>query len=111
MKESVALAGFPAPASGRRALREPRSRWSPAGHRFRISISTSYWPLAWTSPEPLRIKLFNKSSTVHIPVREPRAGDLSLAPFGEPCGAPPIRKRVDAGPHRNWDEKIPRDLV
>lgn len=74
----------------------------PVGHRLRISISTSYWPLAWTSPEPVRIKLFNKSSTVHIPVREPRAGDSSLAPFGEPCGAPPIRKRVDVGPHRNW---------
>ena len=24
----------------------------PAGHRIRLSLSTSYWPLAWPPPEP-----------------------------------------------------------
>jgi len=81
----------------------------PAGHRLRISISTSYWPLAWTSPEPVRIRLYNQSSTICIPVRKDRAGDASLAPFGEPCGAPPLRKRVVSKPHRNW--LVHRDLA
>jgi putative CocE/NonD family hydrolase len=74
----------------------------PAGHRLRISISTSYWPLAWPSPKPVRITLFNERSTILIPVREPRAEDGSLAVFGEPCGAPPMQKHVEEGPHRNW---------
>lgn len=74
----------------------------PAGHRLRISISTSYWPLAWPSPEPVRINLFNRNSTIRVPVREPRANDPLLSLFGEPRGAPPLRRRVEEGPHRNW---------
>jgi hypothetical protein len=74
----------------------------PAGHRLRISISTSYWPLAWPSPAPVRISLYNKDSAIRLPVREPRDSDRSLAPFGEPCGAPPMQSTVEQGPHRNW---------
>jgi putative CocE/NonD family hydrolase len=74
----------------------------PAGHRLRVSISTSYWPLAWPPPVPFRLTLFNKDSRIRIPVREPRDEDRLLKPFGEPRGAPPPRKRVDSAPHRNW---------
>ncbi len=74
----------------------------PAGHRLRISLSTSYWPLAWPSPESARITLYTENSRITVPVREPRAEDDALRPFGEPCGAPPIRKRVLQAPHRNW---------
>lgn len=74
----------------------------PAGHRVRISVSTSYWPLAWPSPEPVRVVLYNSSSTVRMPIREPRDEDGLLRPFGEPLGAPPLRKNVLEAPHRNW---------
>jgi putative CocE/NonD family hydrolase len=74
----------------------------PAGHRLRISVSTSYWPLAWPSPEPVRLTLFNASSRVRIPVRGASTADEYLRPFGEPAGAPPLRTRVDVGPRRNW---------
>ncbi len=74
----------------------------PAGHRLRISISTSYWPLAWPPPKSVRLTLFNENSTISVPVREPRDEDRLLTPFDEPRGAPPMRKRVDKAPHRNW---------
>jgi len=74
----------------------------PAGHRLRISLSTSYWPLAWPSPEPVTITLYNANSRVRVPVRAPRDEDDALVPFGEPRGAPPLRKRIVKGPHRNW---------
>ena len=74
----------------------------PAGHRLRISLSTSYWPLAWPAPEAATITLYIENSRIRVPVRTPRPEDNELAPFGEPRGAPPINKRIVKGPHRNW---------
>ena len=41
----------------------------PAGHRLRLSLSTSYWPLAWPSPKPARLTVFTGVSTLELPVR------------------------------------------
>ncbi|MHA6262836.1 CocE/NonD family hydrolase [Arenibacterium sp. CAU 1754] len=44
----------------------------PAGHRIRVAVSTSYWPLLWPAPEAAIIGLSNGS--LSLPVR-PTAGD------------------------------------
>ncbi|MEJ2699936.1 MAG: CocE/NonD family hydrolase, partial [Desulfuromonadales bacterium] len=44
----------------------------PPGHRFRISLSTSYWPLAWAPPSPVRLTIFTGLSRLILPVRAPR---------------------------------------
>ncbi len=36
----------------------------PAGHRLRVAISTSYWPLVWPSPSPTTATLFGGSVSV-----------------------------------------------
>src|SRR5262249_12691889 len=41
----------------------------PAGHRLRVSVSTSYWPIAWPSPHPVRLTLYAGSSRIRLPVR------------------------------------------
>ena len=63
-----------------------------AGHRVRLSVSTTYWPWMWPHPEPVVLGLIcGDGSFVDLPVRLPRPEDASLAPFGppeHPPGAP-----------------------
>ena len=54
----------------------------PVGHRFRISLSTSYWPLAWAPPRPVRLTIITGLSRLVLPVRVAAdAGDKLLKPF------------------------------
>ncbi|MGZ6346500.1 MAG: CocE/NonD family hydrolase, partial [Anaerolineales bacterium] len=60
-----------------------------AGHRWRVAISPTYWPHAWPSPAAVRLTIYTgDASRLILPVRSPDPLDKSLAPFGEPEGAP-----------------------
>jgi uncharacterized protein len=77
-----------------------------AGNRLRVSISTTYWPLVWPSPEPVTLTIFTGASRLELPVREPRAEDRKLRPFSESEGAEPLAKtyhRPSKG--RRWIER------
>jgi len=81
----------------------------PRGHRLRLSLSTSYWPLAWAPPERVRLTLFPQESALHLPVRPPRDEDTQLADFPAPEAAPSIdTTRLEPG-HHNW--YVHRDLA
>lgn len=81
----------------------------PAGHRLRLSLSTSYWPIAWPSPEPVRLTVLTANSHFELPCRTPRAADEALRPFGPPTGArPPAIEQVEEG-HHTW--RVLRDLA
>src|SRR5699024_9762533 len=81
----------------------------PAGHRLRLSISTSYWPLAWLPPEPFRLFVTMGSSTLTLPVRKHNTADERLPAFASPEGAEPApARRLEPGNH-NWYLK--RDLA
>ena len=63
----------------------------PAGHRLRLAVSTSYWPIAWPSPAPATVTVQGGSSVLRLPVRPPdAAADAGLAPFAEPEGSAPV---------------------
>jgi putative CocE/NonD family hydrolase len=47
----------------------------PKGHKLRVSISTSYWPLIWPSPEPVALTVTAGASFIDLPVRTPRRGE------------------------------------
>jgi putative CocE/NonD family hydrolase len=49
----------------------------PQGHRLRLSLSTSYWPLVWPPPEPVRLTIYSGASTLSLPVRRSGALDES----------------------------------
>jgi hypothetical protein len=67
----------------------------PAGHRWRIAISPTYWPWAWPSPEPVTLSLFTGSGCqLFLPVRLPREEDSDLVQFAEPEGASPLKAAV-----------------
>ncbi|MCY1157420.1 MAG: peptidase [Citricoccus sp.] len=81
----------------------------PAGHRLRLSVSTSYWPLAWPSPEAATVTLTTGSSQLLLPVRPPRDEDAQLRAFGEPETAEPLEvTETDPGEH-HW--RVSRDLA
>nr|WP_220139491.1 CocE/NonD family hydrolase [Nocardia sp. GTS18] len=81
----------------------------PPGHRIRLSVSSSYWPLAWPSPEPVMLTINTGTSTLTLPQRAPRAEDATLRPFGEPEAAPAApATHVEPGQH-HW--KVERDLA
>jgi hypothetical protein len=62
----------------------------PAGHRLRLAVSTSYWPLAWPAPVPTTLTLYAGASTLDLPVRTPRPEDETLRPFEAPEAAPSL---------------------
>jgi len=81
----------------------------PAGHRLRLSLSTSYWPLAWPPPEPVQLTVFTGASRLELPVRPPRAEDAELPAFAEPEGAVPLARSMIEPAHHNW--RVIRDLA
>ncbi len=61
------------------------------GRRWRVAVSSTYWPHAWPSPLPVRLTLTTGDACrLVLPVREPGGLDAALAPFAEPEGAPPM---------------------
>jgi len=64
----------------------------PAGHRIRLALSTTYWPMIWPSPE--KATLLISGSTLDLPVRPPRATDALLSPLPGPESAPPEKPTI-----------------
>jgi uncharacterized protein len=71
----------------------------PAGHRIRIAVSTSYWPIAWPSPAAVILTLRTGNSALYLPVRPPSPDDDRLRPFEPPAAA--------AGPGRKTLRELP----
>ncbi|MBD3225290.1 MAG: CocE/NonD family hydrolase [Caldithrix sp.] len=73
-----------------------------AGHRIRVAVSTSYWPLAWPSPEPVKLQVHTGQSCVQLPVRPPRQSDESLRDLGTPKQARGVASELIAPAERYW---------
>ena len=85
------------------------SQLFPTGHRLRLSLSTSYWPLAWPPPRPARLTVFTGVSALILPVREPRDEDVGLELFETPAIASPMERTILKPADRNW--RVVRDLA
>jgi uncharacterized protein len=82
----------------------------PAGHRIRLSLSTSYWPLAWPPPQPVLLSVFTEASRLALPIRPVAEDDqVTLYPFDEPEGAPPLPTTQIRQGEERWT--VSRDLV
>jgi uncharacterized protein len=51
------------------------------GHRIRVSLSTSYWPMIWPSPEPVTLSVHPGSSELRLPIRPPEAEGRGCPPL------------------------------
>lgn len=82
----------------------------PAGHRWRVAVSPTYWPWAWPSPEPVVLRLFaGEGSYLTLPVRPPQAEDAELRPFTEPESAAPLEVDVLGPAERTYT--VTHDVV
>ena len=81
----------------------------PAGHRWRVSISPTYWPHAWPSPQAITLSLFSGSSSqLILPVRASRPEEETLAPFPPAEGSAPLRLQMlrNAAHQRNMQRDV-----
>mgnify|MGYP002277009387 CR=1 FL=1 len=81
----------------------------PAGHRLRLSISTTYWPIVWPAPEPVTLTVHTGASSLRLPVRSARAEDETLQPFGEVEHAPALPVTEIEQPDAYW--RVTHDLA
>ncbi|MCF3974654.1 CocE/NonD family hydrolase [Paracoccus salsus] len=71
-----------------------------AGHRIRLGLSTSYFPLAWPTPESLTLEIDTGQSTLSLPLRHdsPKAEPA----FAEPRAGQPLKQSFDPSPRSEW---------
>lgn len=77
----------------------------PAGHMIRISISTSYWPLAWPSPEPPELTIYPSDSSIIFPQRKVQGRDTSEKALEKPGPLDQLDTTLLVPAHREWTVK------
>jgi hypothetical protein len=70
------------------------------GHRMRVAVSTTYWPLIWPSPAPVTLTLATGKSALVLPVR-PVPRNEQAPKFKAPEAAPPGNRTALAPGGRN----------
>ncbi|MEO3384699.1 CocE/NonD family hydrolase [Mesorhizobium sp. CAU 1741] len=63
----------------------------PPGHRLRVAISSSYWPLVWPSPETVTLTVHG--GELSLPLRN-SSGNVAEWTFEEPESATPWRTEI-----------------
>jgi hypothetical protein len=61
----------------------------PAGHRIRLALSTTYWPMVWPAPHDATVTIL--AGTLDLPLRPSRPEDAALPSFPVAETAPPAR--------------------
>lgn len=76
------------------------------GHRLRLALSTTYWPMVWPSPEPVTLTVF-EGGTLELPVRPPSAEDADLVvPTPREAGRPAAVTPLQPG---RWERTVELD--
>ena len=84
----------------------------PVGHRWRLAIGTSYWPMIWPTPELVTVRLkTGPEGQLILPVRVPRAQDEELPMFLPPECAAPIPMELLKPPSSNKEMSVKSGVV
>ncbi|MGM0583225.1 MAG: CocE/NonD family hydrolase, partial [Pseudomonadota bacterium] len=71
-----------------------------AGHRIRLSLSTSYFPIAWPSPAPFTLTVLPGGSELSLPLRA--TADPRLEDFAPPRAGKPLEVSLHAPVRSEW---------
>ena len=81
----------------------------PPGHRLRLALSTSYWPLAWPPPQPVQLTVYPAGSALVLPLRpDPGSTNCRCRPSASRKAQPQETTQLEPARHR-WT--VTRDLV
>ena len=83
------------------------------GHRIRLAVSSSYWPIIWPSPKPTKITLHLTNSRLTLPIRRAEEQDdvpISFSGSSNPdhsqtcfvISAPSVERRADIDAVNNF---------
>ncbi|MGF1525481.1 MAG: CocE/NonD family hydrolase [Candidatus Competibacterales bacterium] len=78
------------------------------GHRLRLAVSTTYWPMVWPSPSPVTLTVYPKDSHLALPVRTPPPGEVSPT-FDPPLRLPGLKSQTLRSP--SSQRRIERDVA
>ncbi|MFO1122045.1 MAG: CocE/NonD family hydrolase [Hyphomicrobiales bacterium] len=68
----------------------------PKGHKLRVAISTSYFPMMWPAPEPVTLTVHAGASQLLLPVRKDIAAETPLSWKPAEAAAPVKQKEIRA---------------
>ncbi|MEO3434090.1 CocE/NonD family hydrolase [Inquilinus sp. CAU 1745] len=73
-----------------------------AGHRLRLSISTSYFPVAWPAPDDATLTVHTGASRLHLPLREDALHAPEPRDLGHARGALAMPLEIDEPSTADW---------
>ena len=56
----------------------------PPGHKLRLAVSTSYWPMAWPTANVVTLEIKTGASKLYLPIRNNEAISTGPTKYGEP---------------------------
>jgi putative CocE/NonD family hydrolase len=74
----------------------------PKGHRLRLSLSSSYFPMSWPPPQPVTLTI-HSGSVLRLPERAPLADDAQVRVLLPPEAAPARSAEPEAPPGDVWE--------
>ncbi|MFO7842691.1 MAG: CocE/NonD family hydrolase [Bacteroidales bacterium] len=74
----------------------------PIGNRIRVSISTSYWPLAWPAPESATLTIYPAGSSLILPKRKIAKRDVSEKALKKPGPLDQLETTMLVPAKREW---------
>ncbi len=72
----------------------------PKGHRLRVSISTSYFPMMWPAPEPVTLTVYAGASEIRIPIRKPLIDEKPVNWLEAEAAEPAAQKELAKPAHK-----------
>ncbi|WP_420548101.1 CocE/NonD family hydrolase [Curvivirga sp.] len=63
------------------------------GHKLRLALSTSYWPITWTNPEAIAVTLYQADCELVLPVRQVEE-EIDPANPGLPSNYPILAENI-----------------
>ncbi|KIC16333.1 CocE/NonD family hydrolase [Leisingera sp. ANG-Vp] len=79
-----------------------------AGHKLRLALSTSYWPMIWPAPEAAEVTLHLEGCALHLPVRN-AATEIDPANPGPAQNFPVLQAKELRPPSGTSEHKVLED--